>query len=754
MDIGKILSYDEAKIRFRIYVEDIISILRECSLSTTTSTGIYKEFKPKISQSSKASVEMKDLRKKLSKKKLKEVLKQRSLEITSRKRRFNRVVWKGGIATEVAVQYNNLNRTEYNSLLLKPNDLSSFYYGVHPRRVSDRKIRIEPVNQWSKMFYDHNKSLCEAYGVNPNTVNVVNPCVRTSLPTLQRFMDNQPLDAQPIPEVDDVMAYFDECYELYNEIGGRGCAVPTRREQLNSKFNLESGPGFRYSEILGLNNKKESAVYAWQAHTVQMRRIQRSASKGETINLSHIIRGFWSIGGRRSLEDTNEDTDVKSRPIHVPEMHSQFIAGGIEQAISGIINEHGKGPLFKGNSIVDPSRRYEYEAFSDFKVETDCEKFDSSTKARPMVACIALSGMFFEPTLTMRSQIKYHAVNTMDRYYVLPYGQVYRMTQGHPSGDKMTYIQGSFYNYICTKKALKASGYDSKDVRLAIGIDDLEIFLRGDASTFDIVKYKENSLKFGLKIKDGSYVKDAGQNSIENKTAFYKYVLKGTEPTVRCRDMLKRLMLPQDTRIDSIQKAYSHVKENISNMGLITSHLLPVVLYASFITYLYDKRVFSGSFGSTIIFGRGYISRTLEFIFNTSVGIRPVSDWRSKKVKPSVGIGSIVHARGKVLSGVPFNTSYATVDSYIDGFFKDRGDQLFSKVLMDYRRSIGGDLPRSEKKHSSDEKLSIICLCTNKQVHKCVKNVFYSSKPYFLKKKRVMRESGLVATFVDDPPPS
>lgn len=331
--MGDVISKAEALRRFTIYASDIIEILEECKNEKRVSSGVYDDYKPGKKPDDKATAE-----KKLPPAELKALKKSQRIEAANRLTQSYRLEWKKGAPTPRRVEYDGLTSRRFNGLRLKPNDVSSFYMGIFPRRVGDRKVKVESTNLWSTIFVSRNPAICDAYNIKPNNSRIVNSSTKTATPTLQRFMDTAPMDGKVVPTLPEVLEYFEECWELYNEIGGRDSTIPTRREHASVKFRGESNPGYRYSEILGLSCKNDAAMFSWQVHTNQMRRMQRKAQAGATIDLSGIIRGFWSIGGRRSMEDADEGELVKSRPIHMPEMHSQFISGGIESAISNIID--------------------------------------------------------------------------------------------------------------------------------------------------------------------------------------------------------------------------------------------------------------------------------------------------------------------------------------------------------------------------------------------------------------------------------
>jgi hypothetical protein len=376
---------------------------------------------------------------------------------------------------------------------------NSLFMGKSEIRNATRNQRIRKVNERCIHEYIENKEIFDEYDVNVSRAVIVEGCYETNRITLQR---------QALPEstgefnrhpTNENLCIFDDVVKvifrkLRMPIFSR-CGI---EEMLLENVAVRKKPGYRYEAMYNMQTKGEALHTAYTVAVKRWNNIERGWN-----DRREIIPGVYTVGARNKRDHTYEDgEDAVSRAVHMPEMHAELTSAPWCNRITDWLKETAKGPIYIGNSFLQYGRLARDLDASEFVIEGDWKRFDSTLYIKIITCALAIERCFFphgEVAVDKHFIAQYDSLILKD--YYLPGGLITRILHGLPSGVKSTSVLGSLVNLIALIYCVGPN--ISKYFNFVVGGDDFLIACNSKRVVKDWLerRIRARSSDLGMKLK-------------------------------------------------------------------------------------------------------------------------------------------------------------------------------------------------------------------------------------------------------------
>merc|ERR1712238_467945 len=164
-----------------------------------------------------------------------------------------------------------------------------------------------------------------------------------------------------------------------------------------TSFNMETNPGFTYKEYGKFETKAKAVHSAFAIAVKKWEYISRCTVKKIKLERAKLFPGTFAVGARNKRNFPSEDnSEVTSRAVHMPEFHNEIHSGCWTDPISSHIRDEAKGPIYIGNSFVDYQRLYKDMFKCKSIVEGDVSRFDSRIYVTFIVIAVAISRLYYD----------------------------------------------------------------------------------------------------------------------------------------------------------------------------------------------------------------------------------------------------------------------------------------------------------------------------------------------------------------------
>lgn len=362
----------------------------------------------------------------------------------------------------------------------------------------------------------------------------------------------------------------------------------TFEDSLLKPFNGSTLSGYTYENYL-LKRTKDKAVSS--AYLIAKRRwdnIEYASRNNTTISRDNIIPSLYSIGARNKREYDYEDEDAcTSRAVHMPEFHTEICTGIWTDQITDYLTEIGRGAIFVGNSYIRYERLKKVLTHSKSVFEGDWKRFDSTLYKNMIIIGVSFMRAFYDHK-SKRIDNHFLAIGdtVLIKDYVLPGGNINRLTHGIPSGVKITHNLGSIINLISLAFCVGTENIKRTD--FIVGGDD---FLISNTTRFKGENFKESFIErsniLGMQVKflDKKYT---DSDILDELPCFYKYVVSNNRPVTPTTALLERVLMPWNRKVGDIYELIELYDDFIPTLAAPSSACL--IFYA-----IYSKLIEIGT---------------------------------------------------------------------------------------------------------------------------------------------------------------
>lgn len=472
---------------------------------------------------------------------------------------------------------------------------NSINLGFGPIRNATRKQKYKKPPLHANIEYAINKDIFDAFECDVERAVVIDGCYRSNKYTLIRQLTPENLDGTHYKHPDcETLSKFDEtikavirklsCYDMLET-----CAF---EDVLNCEFTGEKKAGYRYEEEYGLNTKESAVTIAYSLAKKRWNYVSQFLSKKDSsFERKKIYPGYYVIGARSKRDATYENGEVpNSRVVHMPEFHCEMTSAPWCDSITEEIKEKRKGPVYIGNSILDWRRLDKDMRDSQYVIEGDWKRFDSTLYIQMITMVVAIMRTFFplnSDYIDRHFMLLYDSLAFKD--YHLVGGRFIRAFHGLPSGVKATSLINSFANLIALNYCVGPK--NSKSFNFIVGGDDFLISRRRDKFGNCVLgdellsEIEQRSSELGMQFK---FLKLKYYNSdeIEDCPTFYKYTIYKGKPVVPTSSVLERCYMPWNKTYNSKKKYLKFLRDVQPSLGTPMSHLLLFFKTLIHLTYL------------------------------------------------------------------------------------------------------------------------------------------------------------------------
>jgi hypothetical protein len=352
-------------------------------------------------------------------------------------------------------------------------------------------------------------------------------------------------------------------------------------------FNLDTKPGFRYENYLCANKKADCVDVAVSVAEERYKKIVNATKQSRHITRDEIIPGVYTIGARNQRRDGAEIGEVaKSRPVHIPEWHTELHGGIFSDRILAHIVERETGPIYIGNSFIRFERLEEQIKSNYSALEGDWSKFDASLCNTLITMAVSVLRLYFPPGLLYDN----HFLAILDSLVVKDYhvvgGSVLRILHGVPSGSKWTGLITSIINLLVLNFCFSSVKYNDRS--FAIGGDDFVAFVRKGSYDLDSVEEMVYDKAEGLRMKLKYLKRREYKNSknVDDYPIFYKYTVFEGKPVVPHESVMERILSPWAKKYMTTPKVLKFLDEVLPSLAYPTSSCF---VYYTFYIYCYFR---------------------------------------------------------------------------------------------------------------------------------------------------------------------
>ena len=476
---------------------------------------------------------------------------------------------------------------------LECDEYHSFYMGRHIVRNGDRPQRYMRAPDPAIEFYHNHSEVFNSLGYNIDKTIVVNGCFKTNKETIQRTMIPEvKSEFSGHPSMSLIKKKKEAIKTVIRKLKIRQLAKCEAEDMFNSNFNMETYPGFTYSEYLKIKKKKDAIPIASQLAMKRWQNIEKASRNGEGIKRSKIFPSTYTVGALNKRDSTYENNDViTSRAVHMPEFHAELQCAPWIDSISTSIKDKKRGCIYIGNSYVEYERLIKDTDMSKSIIEGDVKRFDSSLYLTDIRIAVAISRLYYD---LEDESIDNHFLAIFDsvaiKDYYTPGGFVYRLINGLPSGVKSTSLYGSFINLLnlvhcCSNKNLKK-------VKFIIGGDDFLISSEDKMDEYDLDHISNKSKEIGIIFKVLKF-KSFDSPNTDDRPIFYKYTIKKGEPITPIGAVIERVFTPYNKRYKNNFELLTFLDEFLPSLAAPRSHLLLFYKFYSELFSIVTKREYT-----------------------------------------------------------------------------------------------------------------------------------------------------------------
>jgi hypothetical protein len=483
---------------------------------------------------------------------------------------------------------------------LNSNNYDSFYLGKHKIRNGSRSQKFRLAPSCSRDFYRSNKDIFKTFEIDVEKCIVAEGNWDTNKGSLQKIMT---------PEISmnssaDFQSFKKEMMPIVKQIIKKipfstlpSCNFCDCETQI---FSKNTKPGFRYEEILKLQDKDSASSYAKIIAKRRWDYIEKCGRKNEKVKRNKIFPSIYTIGARNKRSYIYEEDDkVASRAVHMPEFHTEICSSPWIDGITEYIKEESRGSLFIGNSFVDFQRLKKVVNNRACILEGDWKGFDSTLFCNIIILGVSIMRCFYDLD---SNRIDKHFISIGDtvliKDYYTPGGDLYRLLHGLPSGVKSTNLLGSIINLLALGYCLGKKNIKKTD--FVVGGDDFIIASDIDLKdSLDDICVRANFLNMEFKFLD---LKKQEGSKLDDLPCFFKYVVYGNKPIIPSTALFERAFMPWNNKIKNVYDAFEHLN------ALLPSLAAPNT--SSLLFYSYYSKLYKIIFKETIPLSKIFIKHS------------------------------------------------------------------------------------------------------------------------------------------------
>lgn len=462
------------------------------------------------------------------------------------------------------------------------------YMGKSEIRSATRAQKFRKVNWRCALMYHQFKKVMDEFNIDINKCIIVEGCYRTNVHTLRRTMSPDVKgEFSKYPTDDNIRKLDDAARVVLRKLKMYAVnVIPNFDFVGGTEISVKKKPGYRYEECFVLPDKGSALPYAYELAKKRWEYVTNC-----NINeLRHdkMYPGCYTIGARNKRDYTYEDDELAtSRAVHMPEMHVELTSAPWTDLLTEKIIEVAKGPIYIGNSILEWERLKNDTCDSEFVLEGDYKRFDSTLYVRMITCALAIMRCLFpiDSEYVDKHFIAMYDSLVIKDYYVIR-GDVFRIFHGLPSGVKSTSVLGSIINLISL--VFNVGPNRAKNFRFIVGGDDFLVTClnnRYKASVL-IANFTKRCLKLGMRLKF-LILKYFNAPKLEDCPVFYKYTIYKGVPVVPSEAFLERVFMPWNKNYNNDVKLLKFLNDVMPSLGTPMTHLL---LYYIFLQRMYLVR--------------------------------------------------------------------------------------------------------------------------------------------------------------------
>jgi hypothetical protein len=463
------------------------------------------------------------------------------------------------------------NAEEGTKGILKADGKNAIKLGKCGIRNGSRKQKFRKVNPLVyPLYYKYEDIFTENEVDVPRTV-IVEGCWKTNKYTLDRQMNPEVKGEFTDHPTAENMASFDKTVKVVlRKLKIKVQETCTFTDVSFCEISKDKKPGFRYEECLSMLTKQQALPTAYKIAEKRWNAVTESVK-----DRCKIFPGVYTIGARNKKDFTYDDGEVAiSRAVHMPELHSELTSAPWCDRITGFIKECASGPLYIGNSFLDYMRLNKDTNGSEFVLEGDWKRFDSTLYIKIITCAVAILRCYF-PTdckYTDNHFIALYDTLAIKDYYI-PGGRVFRLFHGLPSGVKSTSLIGSIINLIALVYCVGPKV--CKRFNFIVGGDDFLIscYKKGVDKDKFIEDFETKAKELGMILKFAKFKKYNAEN-LNDLPVFYKYCVHKGRPIVPPAAMLERVFIPWNKNYQNKWKFFKFLQDIMPSLGCPTSHLI------------------------------------------------------------------------------------------------------------------------------------------------------------------------------------
>ncbi len=470
---------------------------------------------------------------------------------------------------------------------LRSDGYNSKYIGKSKIRSTTRSQKFRKINWRCALIYHQFKNVMSKYEIDLDKCVIIEGCYRTNIHTLQRTMIpekqgefSQHPSKENIQKLEDAARVALRKLKMYYIN-----YIPSFEDVRNSEISITKKPGYRYEECFMLKNKEEALPFAYEIAKKRWDYVTRTEK--DKLEHTKIFPGVYSVGARNKRDYTYEDGEVAvSRAVHMPELHTELTSSPWNDILTEKIVSVAKGPIYIGNSILEWERLKNDIDSSEYVLEGDYKRFDSTLYVRMITCALAVMRCLFdeESEYVDKHFIAMYDSLVVKDYYVIR-GDVFRIYHGLPSGVKSTSILGSIINLISLIYNVGANR--AKNFRFIVGGDDF--LIASLTNYYSVVKVideiNKRCARLGMRLK---FLKEKYYNSenIDDCPVFFKYCIYKDIPVVPNVAFLERVFMPWNKNYNNDSKLLKFLKDVMPSLGTPMSHLLLYYIFLQRMIYI------------------------------------------------------------------------------------------------------------------------------------------------------------------------
>jgi hypothetical protein len=363
------------------------------------------------------------------------------------------------------------------------------------------------------------------------------------------------------------------------------------------EISVNKKPGYRYEECFKMKNKGEALSDSFKIATRRWNYITNT----NFLKIDHesMFPGVYTIGARNKRDHTYEDGELAvSRAVHMPELHVELTSSPWNDILTNKILDVKSGPIYIGNSILEWERLRDDTYSSEYVLEGDYKRFDSTLYLRMITCAVAIMRCLFEINSEF---VDKHFLGIYDSlsikdYYVLR-GDVFRIYHGLPSGVKSTSVLGSIINLISLVYNVGANR--AKNFRFIVGGDDFLVSCYSPHYNANkiVSEIERRCQKLGMRLKFLN-IKHYDADDVDNCPVFYKYCIYKDVPIVPNEAYLERVFMPWNKKYNDDRKLFKFLNDVMPSLGTPMTHL--ILYYFFFRKVMYARTKLDMSLGEIV----------------------------------------------------------------------------------------------------------------------------------------------------------